>query len=826
MRQLHATVGILSGTDYPRQIEIENAAVNDGIVRYREMVRDAVERKELSGVAAVQRLYRAWLDDIIHAVRAKQETLASGKMVASGSEIGTLICDVDAERIAVACLNAIMTELLSNPDGVSRTTLCFDLARAVAAESGMDTLNASPEGKERLRKLMRRWKSLKPPRVMVELRKFKPDAVFHQFVMGRAGSWLLAMMSQCCTIPLKDDQVADAFDMVLRNRRGRHQTYFVRLSAAAEAAIEDGHMVRQFLRPAYPFMLVRPLRYCDDSHAPYVTINAPLIARGRWSQLEKCRKQDMEPAYKALDALGSVPWKINLNILAVQDALMKEGGGTAVPLSDPRPYPPKPAGFDGSKRGQKAWEGVDRDEQKRWKIAASEVHRHNIETKGARFAFIRALETAAKWMVEERFYMPNHFEFRGRMQPIPRYLNHHQGDTARSLLLFADPVDHGQDGLYWLAVHTANMFGHDKMTFTEQVQWVADNMDNIRQSARDPLGYRWWTTGDEKTRLQFLAACMGMDEPDGMGRHIPCQSDGTCNGTQHYAAMALDPNLAELVAMTPSGRPGAYYTHVAEIVKAKIAILADRGNSRAAWILPHVTRKLCKRPVMTDGYNVTKYGATDQIIEELRQSGVIAKRVDAETWKIVREASRLLAVTILDTLSELSPTVTAIKEWIGNAAREVCLAGKCVQWQSPTGFPVEQHYRTGGSDFISTVLGKMYVVRPDDDSKPDVRKQAAAAAPNFNHCMDAAHCQMTVVDCHAENISMATVHDSFWTHAGTMARMNTINREAFVRLHTPYQLEILAQQLRTLAPAANIPAPPARGAFDITQVLKAPRFFS
>merc|ERR1712146_235544 len=50
--------------------------------------------------------------------------------------------------------------------------------------------------------------------------------------------------------------------------------------------------------------------------------------------------------------------------------------------------------------------------------------------------------------------------------------------------------------------------------------------------------------------------------------------------------------------------------------------------------------------------------------------------------------------------------------------------------------------------------------------------------------------------CHAAGLSFAAVHDSYWTHAGSVERMNMILRDAFVELHSPDLLQQLLDQFK------------------------------
>ena len=66
-------------------------------------------------------------------------------------------------------------------------------------------------------------------------------------------------------------------------------------------------------------------------------------------------------------------------------------------------------------------------------------------------------------------------------------MNHIGDDLSRGLLTFADSKPLGERGLRWLKVHLANLYGFDKANFDERVQFVDERLDEVFDSATDPL---------------------------------------------------------------------------------------------------------------------------------------------------------------------------------------------------------------------------------------------------------------------------------------------------------------------------------------------------
>lgn len=155
--------------------------------------------------------------------------------------------------------------------------------------------------------------------------------------------------------------------------------------------------------------------------------------------------------------------------------------------------------------------------------------------------------------------------------------------------------------------------------------------------------------------------------------------------------------------------------------------------------------------------------------------------------------------------------------------------GQPVRWTTPLGLPVTQPYFRTPTHTVATVTQNFAVMREEGDkgSKVTKARQRSAFPPNYIHSLDSSHMMMTALRCRREGITFAGVHDSFWTHAGTVSPMNRLLREEFVSLHTGTDLlEDLARQLRERYPGIELPALPKRGKLDVTRVNKSRFFFS
>ncbi len=75
-------------------------------------------------------------------------------------------------------------------------------------------------------------------------------------------------------------------------------------------------------------------------------------------------------------------------------------------------------------------------------------------------------------------------------------------------------------------------------------------------------------------------------------------------------------------------------------------------------------------------------------------------------------------------------------------------------------------------------------------------------------------------------LAFAGVHDSFWTHPGSVEQMNALLREKFVELHSQPLLEQLLAEFKAAHPDVEFPPLPPMGDLDLEQVRQADYFFS
>lgn len=839
-----ATSALLGGTIYDDEIKIEQGSADEGVARYNRLADEAIKRGDGASLKPAERLLLYWFQPLVDGIKADQHAVRNNGHDVGIHIWGSVIAQIDAEKLAVIALHETIGQCMLHGE-VSTVELANHIGRGVLAEANMELMrDADKETRKRrtarleagenkktvysqerelVADLDRRFRSVTPGRVNWWAKKSLANAQWNKQVCTHVGSRLLWHVLEAVQVtPNGSLSLAQQY----RKTQGKKSKYFVKLEQWVTDTIDEGHEMRRTLRPRYLPMIVPPYAWSTDAQGGYIKTRTPFVSKPTRDQKDAIEKADLTNVYAALDAISSVPWRINLRLLETMKEFAKSGGGIlGIPYRENVPTPPRPAGYNSEAPQRERWANVPKDVKAAYKRASAKAIEENIHRVAARHEFYAKIGIADRFHEHEAIYFPHQFDFRGRLYAIPIHLNHQGDDVCRGLLEFADGKELGENGLRWLKIHTANCYGMDKVSFDDRVKWVDDHAFEIKDTAYNPLETTWWHHADESKPgacdgkpWQFLAACIALTDPEA-AKHLPVQIDGTCNGLQHYTAIGRDEKAAKSVNMLPGDKPESVYVDVATVVDPLVRRDARSVPAAAAIIdrAGKVGKPLVKQPVMTTTYGVTAIGARGQIATQLEELGFEGDELYA--------ASRYLSEVVLKGIGGVCESAVRIMDWIRACAKLIVAKDRLVTWTSPIGFPVVQPYRNPKSFRVRTVLGEIDVVASDETMPVHKQQQVNGSAPNFIHSVDATHLMLTASACAARSITLAAVHDAYWSHAGTTDEVADLLRSIFVSLHHDDLLGNLVTEWRTVHPDIEFPDPPARGTYDITEVLRSPYFF-
>jgi DNA-directed RNA polymerase len=417
-------------------------------------------------------------------------------------------------------------------------------------------------------------------------------------------------------------------------------------------------------------MLVPPLPWLTSFSGGYLQHRFPLVRTNRNEEHNEYIKAADEANHlttimRALDVLGATAWTINKNVYKTAAYFWnKKINLPGLPSDEPLPEIEKPLDLETNIKSQAWYKNECRKRKQKISNAFSERCNANYKL------------DIARSFLDEIIYFPHNVDFRGRAYPLPPHLNHMGDDLCRGLLLFQEKKKLGQRGLFWLQVHVSNLFGFDKASLQERVEFTKSHVNDIIDSAENPIhGKQWWLQGDKP--WQLLAACfelnqaMKLEDPSEYECNLAIHQDGSCNGLQHYAALGGDIAGAEAVNLVPSDKPGDVYSGVARRVQEKVNLDVENGIPEALLMQHRINRKLVKQTVMTNTYGVTRIGARDQIQSRLREARVheaVETRLSDEQ---IRKCAGYITTKVFESMTDMFQGARAIQIWLNTAARLV-----------------------------------------------------------------------------------------------------------------------------------------------------------
>jgi DNA-directed RNA polymerase len=631
-------------------------------------------------------------------------------------------------------------------------------------------------------------------------------------------------------------------------------------------------------------MVVKPLDWTDPFNGGYLSQDVQgrqaLVKTSNSNYLTELADTaaTMPVVYESINALQSSRWRINATLHRTLREVWELGHPVAkLPSRDDIRMCPCPSCGASiplpslNTRGSTE-HGCFSDEEvlRLWKQKAYECHSENVSLRSKRLALAKTLRIAETYADFEAIYFPYQLDFRGRIYAIPTF-NPQGNDVTKALLHFADakPIEDGV-AAGWLAIHGANVYGYDKASLEDRIQWVEDHEQEIIASAEDPLSNTFWHGADKP--WQFLAFCFEWAgfcrEGYGFMSRLPIALDGSCSGIQHFSAMLRDRIGGRAVNLLPSDKPHDIYQMVCDKVvdklKAEVAELGStiaqamattepspsqgnenlklkpeaiaeiaeatgeysRGLLAAGWLSLMPNRKTTKRQVMTLPYGSTRFSCREYT-EEWMMDRIKELGVSPFSKAILFKASQFMSDLIWDSISEVVVAARKAMDWLQDCAKVVADEELPVYWTTPVGFRVMQQYRNTNSRRVKTKLGDAIVKLSlqEEETTIDKRRMANAISPNVVHSLDASHLMMTVAYAKDNGIDhFSLIHDSFGCHAADTHLFSACIRKAFVDLYEENDvIEDLRQQFIrqvTTGDEGKIPACPSKGDLDLHEVLQ------
>lgn len=624
----------------------------------------------------------------------------------------------------------------------------------------------------------------------------------------------------------------EIYDNMLAQRRSSKHTppKFVAFSPDCTQWLNETLERHEELFPLYLPTFQKPRPWKNPYEGGYpdtVTMRSGIVKRIPYRRLANYNTREMSGVFKAVNRLQRVPWVLNEDVFELARHFWEiDQPVDKIPHRQDLLMPEAP-------------HDVDYNEESRfnYRKELAVVHRQNVGMRSHRSQFMRILLMGNN-LKGQTFHYPYNLDFRGRVYPIPAFLCPQGTTMAKAMLDFkeAKPISSKDGSADWLAIHGANVWGLDKKSFSERINWVHDNQELIKDIAKDPLGCTTWRDADEP--LGFARWCLEwaayMDHGEGFMSRMPVHMDGTNNGLQLFSLIMRDEKEAKATNVSPGDYPQDIYQDIANAVTER---MRGSENEHAAFWMKFFDggafpRAATKRPVMTFPYGATMRSCGTYLMDWLEETmeARLGGRRDLlrarckENWHHINFLGPIIWEEIH---KSLSGSVKAMS-WLRQCAKTILTTTeKDIRWTAPSGFPVIQEYLKTKPTQITTRLGeqiKLMARMPVPEIA--VRKNIQAISANYIHSIDASLLMGAVNRAYSEGVSsVAPVHDDFGTHAADAPTMARCIREEAAEMFSGNLLEDLKRELEGWA-GVDLEEPPVQGNLDPNCVLESNYFFS
>ena len=256
-----------------------------------------------------------------------------------------------------------------------------------------------------------------------------------------------------------------------------------------------------------------------------------------------------------------------------------------------------------------------------------------------------------------------------------------------------------------------------------------------------------------------------------------------------------------------------------------VLLKSDNSKQAKEWysIKDKLTRKFIKKPVLMIPYNSTTFGIANYIEKYFVNENIsMAKNFQNNFY---------LATLIEESVRQVTPESYKVLKYLATTAICFNREDKSIAWHSPSGFLIEQNYFQNQIKRITTKIGNSSIklsVATGETDKIDKRKQLQGFPSNYIHSLDAAHCQMSLVEASKHGLkNFCVIHDCYGSPASELQRFIECVKQSFFKIYSDNNLDNLYHQTaEQLSDTSKLPSALDMGDYDITDVLTAPYIFT
>lgn len=543
---------------YVRQMELEAGMREAGIQRYRKNVEKCVKGNREDETSYGNRLIGTQLAGLAEAIEQAVELRISGSRAGAGCAATPLIAALgDYKKAAYLTLKAVVGGLTKE---IPQATVCVKIGMTIEDEIRCSALKE--QDKQSYKNMLKAVAKKGDYRKKRDTELYINRAVnlnwkqWSDTTRFKVGIMLLDCLFNA--IP----EFVEVRTLASMKKGSTKTTNYLVATESTMRWVEENKEFMQGLNPVYEPMVVPPVEWKEGMvmGGGYIS-NAirplKLVKVRSAGALEAIRHAKMDGVYRALNAAQDTAWRIRQPILEMLEHCYKNNlalGGLSLQPESPLPLQPN--------------KELEPEAHAVWRSAAKLVYESNLKLANQKMSIWNNMTTARKYAEFERIYMPWQLDFRGRIYCVTN-LSPQGEDYVKALLEFAESRPLGnEEGVRWLFIHVANLYGIDKVSFDERVEWTTNNLDALIAVCDDPMTNRMWEEADSP--WQALAASY---ELKGYREHgyawesrMPVALDGSCSGLQNLGMALACEVTGKSVNLLPSDKPADIYREVANKV--------------------------------------------------------------------------------------------------------------------------------------------------------------------------------------------------------------------------------------------------------------------
>lgn len=554
----------------------------------------------------------------------------------------------------------------------------------------------------------------------------------------------------------------------------------------------------------------------------------------------------------SLNKVQSVPYQVDTDILSVVNNMIDiqwDGSdgeeGSVLPRFITRENEqPKPKYFEEcdailknkpDKMKVKDWAEQHGDLEKyiiqarEWRKQNSLRHRYNKEVICESVSFFRAVALLNDLSKEDEIFFPCNLDWRMRLYSIPTSISPQSTDWVKGCLKFGKEHEEelGFYGFYYMLVNLANLHSQDKAEFCTRARWAKKNWKMFLEIAADPINDHRWVEADEP--FQFLQACFEakrlQDWVDAGNKVSTFRSahgyamDASCSGTQVWACLTKDEDLARRTNVYPQKHFNDIYSDTAKVATEWMRHFTTHGTpinytyqsdeqridalrSAMTWMAwdsavdqcGNIKRFISKRPTMTlvYGSRCQPSHVSDDVLRPAKRQAMemYIRGTDGydNVYPFGLESSMKLPASTMAKALWYANTVVLKKgieilDWVEWWGKTLAKNGVDPSWITPAGFKVTQYYhKSKRRQFTTRFHGKAnYYNFGVSNGEVCVRKNKQGMAPNITHSLDAFFLHLVVNG--SGSMPLWLIHDSFKTNYRNTHRLWRLLRRKMVELY-------------------------------------------